>query len=186
MRKILIAASSIFLCFLVSCANKEESTTTSTGTNEGMNAKSRAVYKAIETGDVSGLDSIISDDFVDHTAMGDIKGRDSVKAMLADIHNHFDNLKFDVIAQASDGDYHFSLINFSGKAKDNYMGMTPGTAVDMKGIDLVKIRDGKAVEHWDFMASSDMAKMMPHNMTPSKEPLKDTSTTKPGSNKPNY
>jgi len=178
MRKIPFFLSSFILVLLVACTSKEDSSTTKSSENENMNAKSRAVYKAIETGDVSGLDSIIDKDFVDHTAMGDVRGLDSIKAMLGDMHNHFDGLKFDVIAQATDGEYHFSLVNFSGTVKDDYMGMKAGTKMDMKGIDLVRIKNGKAVEHWDFMASSEMAKMMPHTM-----PSGDTARTKPSSDK---
>jgi ketosteroid isomerase-like protein len=177
MRKVLIGT--IILFFFVSCANKEESTTTTSGNDENTNAKTRAVYKAIETGDVSGLDSIIDKDFVDHTAMGDVKGIDSVKAILADMHNHFDGLKFDVIAQANSGEYHFSLVNFSGTVKDDYMGMKAGTSMSAKGIDLVRIKDGKGVEHWDFMASSDMMKMMPADMSHDKMgPKNDTTKMK--------
>jgi predicted ester cyclase len=139
-----------------------------------MNAKSRAVYKAIESGDVSGLDSIIAKDIDDHD-MGGVKGLDSVKARLGDIHNHFSDLKFDVISQASNGDYHFTMLTFSGTPKDNSMGMEPGKSFSMKGVDVVRIKDGKAVEHWGFTDNAEMMKMSQSMM-----PARDTVNVKPG------
>jgi predicted ester cyclase len=166
MRKILIATSSALLCFFSSCSDKGASTTANDDT-EKINAKSKAVYKAIETGDASGLDSIMDNNIVDHD-MGGKKGLDSVKAMISDIHNHFTDLKFDVISQAYNGDYHFTLITVSGTPKDNFMGMEPGKAISMKSIDVVKIKDGKATEHWGFTDNADMMKMQEAMMGPNK------------------
>jgi predicted ester cyclase len=157
MRKILIAASSALLCFFVSCSDKGAPPTANDDT-EKINARSKAVYKAIETGDVSGFDSIMDKNIVDRD-MGGVKGLDSVKAVLGDIHNHFTDLKFDIISQAYNGDYHFTLLTFSGTPKDNFMGMEPGKAVSMKSIDVVKIKDGKATEHWGFTDNAEMMKM---------------------------
>jgi hypothetical protein len=41
-----------------------------------------------------------------------------------------------------------------------------GTAgpYDMNGIEVVRFKDGKAVEHWAFMDARDMMKMMPQQM----------------------
>jgi predicted SnoaL-like aldol condensation-catalyzing enzyme len=39
------------------------------------------------------------------------------------------------------------------------MGMEPGKAVSMKSIDVVKIKDGKATEHWGFTDNAEMMKM---------------------------
>ena len=52
-------------------------------------AASDAVMNAFQTGDASGLDSVIADDFVDHTDRGDKKGRDSLKAMVKFVHTNF-------------------------------------------------------------------------------------------------
>ena len=114
--------------------------------------------KAFQTGDASALDSVIADDFVDHTDRGDMKGRDSLKSMVKFAHTHFPDMKFEKVRDVADGDYVYSWITSSGTS-DGSMGMPKGP-YKMSSIELSKFRDGKAVEHWSFMDAQDMAKMM--------------------------
>jgi ketosteroid isomerase-like protein len=124
------------------------------------------VYRAIETGDVSKLDTLMADDVVDHNANpdgSDIKGRDSVKKMLADIHTYFeDGFKMEMLSDAtsSDGNYHFTMLRMKGKAKANPMGIPVGEEMDDTNVDVVKLRDGRATDHWGFMSMGDFAEMM--------------------------
>ena len=124
--------------------------------------RSLSVYKGIETGDLSAMDEFIAIDIVDHGGMEDMKGRESVKKMLAEIKNHFTNLKLAVISEATtmDGAYHFALVRMTGTTKDAYMGMPANTAVDRMGVDVVRIHNDKVVEHWSFDDPRDMMKMM--------------------------
>ena len=156
MKKIVFFAAAGLLCILWSCNEAKEDTTKTT--KPPMSA--RAVYDAIESGDVSKLDSFLAKDIVDHSDRGDIVGRDSVKAEIADIHNHFSDLKMDIISEASDGDYGFTLHTFKGVAKDSTMGMPVGTKVDSKGVDVVRFKDNMIVEHWMFYEAQEMTKMM--------------------------
>jgi len=124
------------------------------------------VYRAIETGDVSKLDSIMADDVVDHNANTDgtdAKGRDSVKKMISSIHTYFeDGLKMDVLSDATsaDGNYHYTTVRMKGKAKANPWGMPVGQDVDDTSVDVVKLKDGKATDHWGFMSNGDISEMM--------------------------
>jgi predicted SnoaL-like aldol condensation-catalyzing enzyme len=140
----------------------------------------REIYKAIQSGDVSKLDSFITNDVIDHEGNNgkDIVGLDSLKHYLGNIHNYFDNMKMDVVSEATspDGDYHFSLVRMTGKAKENPWGMPVGHEMDDMGIDLMKIRDGKISEHWSFTSMKDMMEMM-QGMGSGTPPVK-TDTTK--------
>ena len=113
---------------------------------------------AFQTGDASGLDSVISDDFIDHTDRGDKKGKDSLKAMVKFVHDNFKDMKTDKIRDVADGDYVYSWVTYTGTS-DGSMGMPKGP-YKLSMIELAKFKDGKAVEHWSFMDSQDMAKMM--------------------------
>ena len=62
MKKIVFFAAGGLLCFLLSC-NEDKDDTTQTS-KPPMSA--RVVYDAIETGDVSKLDSFLAKDIVDH------------------------------------------------------------------------------------------------------------------------
>ena len=170
MKKIFIPAFAL-LCICTSCNDSTPATTTAdtttadattdNGKAEGQKnlAASNAVMNAFQTGDASGLDSVIADDFIDHTDRGDKKGKDSLKAMVKFVHDNFKDMKTDKIRDVADGDYVYSWVTYSGTS-DGSMGMPKGP-YKMSMIELAKFRDGKAVEHWSFMDAQDMAKMMP-------------------------
>jgi predicted ester cyclase len=157
MKKILFAATVLFM----SCNNSGTTTSTTSETDKNLESN-RKVYRAIEAGDAAVLDSFIAKDAVDHQGPNgmEIKGDDSVKHMLADMHNHVNNLKMEMISSAANGDYVFTLANFSGTVKDAFMGMPAGAAINERGVDLVKIKDGKMVEHWGFVDAAAMMKSM--------------------------
>lgn len=132
--------------------------------NEKNLAHNKEIYKAIETGDVSKIKDYIDKDAVDHGggANGqDVNGGDSILAMLGNIHNSFTDLKMEVIADATNGDYVFSLVHLTGTTTANPgMGMPPNKKMDSKSVDVVKVKNGKAIEHWEFMDPKEMMAMM--------------------------
>ena len=130
-------------------------------------ANNKEIYKAIQTGDVSKIKDYIDKDAVDHGggANGqDVKGGDSIIAMLGNIHNSFTDLKMEVIADATNGDYVFTLVHLTGTTTANPgMGMPPNKKMDSKSVDVVKVKNGKAIEHWEFMDPKEMMAMMGGN-----------------------
>lgn len=173
----------IAMAVIISCND----TANVAGTNDDKTADNRnhenmlTVYRAIETGDVSKLDSIIADDIVDHDANpdgSDIKGRDSIKKMLGSIHTYFeDGFKVDLISDATsdDGNYHYAMVRMKGKAKANPWGMPVGEEIDDTSVDVVKLRDGRATDHWGFMSMGDfneIMKKMQGGMPPPKDSKK--------------
>ncbi|CAN5267852.1 hypothetical protein BH11BAC5_BH11BAC5_28100 [soil metagenome] len=121
-------------------------------------AASHIVNKAFETGDASAIDNAIAGDFVDHTDQGD-KNRDSLKTMIVMMHKEFPDMKMEMIREMADDDYVFSLMRYTGTS-NGQMGMPKGP-YDMKTMEVVKFKDGKAVEHWAYMQPADVMKMMP-------------------------
>ncbi len=160
MKQIFFAAFAGLLCFCTSCdSNKPAAADNGNHEMEQKNiAAFETVGKAFETGDVSGIDSTVADDFLDHTDKGDVKGKDSLKAMIMHMHTSFPDMKTETKNTAANGDYVYGWMHYSGNS-DGSMGMPKGP-YDMSAIELVKFNDGKAVEHWSFMQPSDMMKMM--------------------------
>ena len=154
----------VSMLLLMSCTDSTKTSTDATSTSqyEDLLSKNRKVYKAIETGDAATLDSLIASDAVDHQGPNgtDITGTDSVKHMLADIHNHLNDGKFEVIESATNGEYIFTLAHVTGTTADSSWGVPPGTKMDEKGVDVVRIKDGKMVEHWGFVDAAEMMKRM--------------------------
>ena len=166
MKKLFFAMAAVMLCFFISCKDSGTSSTTSSSSGNSMNdsnlEKNRRVMKAIETGDSATINALIADDAVDHQGVNghEVKSGDSIKHMLIDMHNHMKDLKFDMIADAANGDYIFSLSTFKGTCTDGSMGMPAGTVMDQKTVDVIKVKDGKMVEHWGFVDPNEMMKMM--------------------------
>ena len=159
MRKFFFPAFAALFC-LYSCNDgvKVAGDTKDNSMAEKNMQASRTVAKAFETGDVSGIDSVVATDFVDHTDRGDKIGRDSLKAMITMMHANFKDMKMKTKKEFADDEYVFQWMEYSGTS-DGAMGMPPGP-FNMHGIEVVRFKDGMAVEHWGYMDAQEMAKMM--------------------------
>lgn len=161
MKKIIFTIVVACLMAAISC---------NTGNNSGTNipdelkaqknlAAFDAINDAFKTGDVSKIDSVVADDFVDHTERGDIYGKDSLKAMITMMHDNLKDWKTEVLHKIADKDYVYGWMRYMGNS-DGSMGMPPGP-FDMSSIEVVKYNsDGKATGHWAFMEMKDVMKMM--------------------------
>jgi predicted SnoaL-like aldol condensation-catalyzing enzyme len=87
-------------------------------------------------------------------------GIDSVKSMFRQMHDHISNIKMESIANATGGDYHFNLVRMTGTTNSEFMGMPANTPLDMTSVNVVRIQNGKAVEHWRYSDPKEMMKMM--------------------------
>ena len=167
MKKIFLFAALAVIFAITSCNDtKSEKTTAETMlTDKKENAMaeknlaaSHIINKAFESGDASAIDNAVASNFVDHTDQGD-KNRDSLKAMITVMKKEFPDMKMEMIKELADNDYVFSLIRWTGTS-NGQMGMPKGP-YDMKAIEVVRFKDGLAVEHWSYMQPADVIKMLP-------------------------
>ncbi|MCE3282733.1 MAG: SnoaL-like polyketide cyclase [Chitinophagaceae bacterium] len=166
MKKVLFVAA--LAVAMVSCDTKvsNEASTDHKAVADKNAEGTKKVFAALQSGDVAGLDSLFTEDVIDHDAGPngqDIKGRDSVKAAIAKMHTYFEGLKIEIAehATSSDGTYHFALAKMTGKATAaNPWGMPAGMSVDDTNVEVVKMKDGKCSEHWSFMSMHDMHEAM--------------------------
>lgn len=160
MKKILTVSAVVTLLGATACNN--DSTVSSDLPKENSQAQKnleahRTVAKAFETGNVAGLDSVVASDFVDHSERGDVKGVDSLKAMVNMVHTNFKDMKVKTEKELADDDYVMAWMHYSGTGDGKMM---PPGPYDMDVIETTKFRDGKAVEHWTFTEMADVMKMM--------------------------
>ena len=145
-------AALVVCCFLFAC-NEAGS-----DNSENM-SKSRDILKGIETGDTTKFASIASD-AVDHAGpMGEVTSGDSIKGMLANIHNHVRDLKIEILGEAANGDYVYTWSRMSGTALDSSMGFPANQPFNIRGVDILKFRNGLVVEHWGFVDQQDLMTM---------------------------
>lgn len=163
MKQLLFAFAAVIL--LYSCDNAKVAGSEEDNMAARNTEHVKTIFKAIETGDVSAVDTLFADNIVDHNANmdgSDIVGKDSVKAMLTKIHTYFDGLKVEYISDATseDGTYHYALSRMTGTAKENPWGMPVGMKMDDTSVDVIKLKDGKATDHWGFLSWGDINEMM--------------------------
>src|SRR6187402_926127 len=151
---ILFAAAS---CFLSACNTKDATTGgTSDAARKNLDAF-HAVDNAFQSGDISRIDSVVASDFVDHTPKGDYN-RDSLKTMIA-MMKKAGTMKSEIKKEFADDEYVMAWMHWTGTSNGSMPDM-PAGPYDMNGIEVVRFKDGKAVEHWAFMDARDMMKMM--------------------------
>jgi predicted SnoaL-like aldol condensation-catalyzing enzyme len=116
------------------------------------------VSMAFATGNQDAINTVIADDYIDHTSRGDFKGRDSVKANVARWHANLKDVKMEPIKEFADQDYAVFWMRFTGNSNGR-MGIPVGP-FDMTTVQVVRFKDGRAVEHWDYIDMKQMMQMM--------------------------
>jgi steroid delta-isomerase-like uncharacterized protein len=105
------------------------------------------------------FDELVAEDIVDHeTFPGMPEGKEGVRTFLRMVWSAFPDLHATIEDEAAEGDRVWSRTRMRGTHQGVFMGISPtGKSIDIQSIDCVRVRDGKAVEHWGV---TDMAGLM--------------------------
>jgi len=176
MKKLAFITCAAVSIYLIACTGQTASMSEGNSSAEKKNLEGDSIIrKAFETGDVSKIDSVIAPDFVGHSEHGDMN-RDSLKNMIKMMHDSMGDMKMELINAAASGDYVYSNMRFTGTSNGS-MGM-PAGPYDWHVVEVSRCKDGKVVEHWEYMEIRDVMKMMQQMMPMNKPP-----TNNPGTNK---
>lgn len=161
MKKVFFILTAVASFLLPACNDKDSG-------NGGMSETAKknldafhAVDTAFQTGDISRIDDVVASDFVDHSPKGD-SNRDSLKTMIT-MMKKAGTMKSEIKKEFADDEYVMGWMHWTGTSNGSIPDM-PAGPIDMNGIEVVRFKDGKAVEHWAFMDARDMMKMMPQQM----------------------
>lgn len=104
----------------------------------------------LEKGNLGILDEIISDDFINHTAPGnmprDINGMIQFVKIL---HQGFPDLRVEIHEQIGENDLVSSRKTIHGTHLGEIMGhQATGKKVTMSVMDIVRVKNGKYTDHW--------------------------------------
>lgn len=109
----------------------------------------------IELGNAVVFDSLVSPEFRSYDAGGEVSDRDVARAFFTQVFlPAFPDVVVVIHDQFADGDTVITRKTYQGTHKGEFLGV-PGTnkSVAISVIEIVKLRDGKYVEHW---ATADM------------------------------
>jgi len=113
-------------------------------------------------GDLAVLDELVDDGFVEHEPF---PGLGSDKAGLVEfvqlMRRAFPDVSVEVIAMTTEGDEVWSQAVMRGTHDGEFMGIpATGRSIEVAMIDRVRVRDGKAVEHWGITDTLSMMQQL--------------------------
>jgi steroid delta-isomerase-like uncharacterized protein len=144
--------SILVLCLIAALAScKSESDKNAELAKSNVEYYSRVWDVVINEGRSNILDSAYVDDAVLHT-IPEVKGKANAKAYYENYITGFSNRKFTVKEIFADGDKLVKYWQFKGKHTGPFFGIpATGKDVDVSGVTIAKMKDGKIAEEQDFM-----------------------------------
>lgn len=99
------------------------------------------------------IDKLAGEDFVDHEGMPGqptpVQGRENMKEFIQEFHNAFPDLEVTVNESIAEGDRVTVRSTWAGTHEGALFGIEPSNQpVEFTCIDIVRIEDGLAREHW--------------------------------------
>jgi steroid delta-isomerase-like uncharacterized protein len=122
-------------------------------------------------GNIDLIDDLCAENFIEHEELpGFEPTRDGVKQFFKMYRKAFPDLKFKTEFMFAADDKVVTYLTISGTHKGEFLDMkATGKKINLKGIDIVRFSDGKAVEHWgitDTMAMMHQLGAIPEGDAP--------------------
>jgi predicted ester cyclase len=120
--------------------------------SEANKAVVRALLEGADRNDISILDETVEPDYADHNPppfQGPATGIEGAREAFTVATKIFTDWSHEVVEQFSDGDYVITRVIGRGKHTGDFLGIPASNKdVQMEGIAIHRIVDGKIVEHW--------------------------------------
>src|SRR6476619_4868282 len=111
----------------------------------------RLINEGFSGGRLEVADELIAPDVIEHQdyGPGHAPGAEGVKAVMASLRRAFSDFRLDIEDMAVDGDVAWARNVATGTNDGPFMGNPPsGQPMRIDAIDVVRVRDGRIVEHW--------------------------------------
>ncbi len=149
----------------------------SISTEENKSIVRRFVDEVQSKGDIDAIDELCSPEFVNHSAPPGVPSNcEGVKQVTAMFRQAFPDSYFTVEDMVAEGDKVATRKTFHGTHQGEFMGIPPtGQQVSTGLIDVVRIVDGKVVEHWSM--GDNLGMMQQLGVIPTPEQSEEASPT---------
>ena len=130
--------------------------------SDANKAVAHQLYQRLSEGDISVVDEVISDEFVEHEEVpGLAPNKDGVRQMFEMFRSAFSDARFEIDDMIAEGDMLFALVRMRGLHQAEFMGVpASGQAIDVGIADYFRFENGKAVEHWGVMDTGAMMRQL--------------------------
>ena len=119
--------------------------------NESKNVVRRVLDEGFNQGRVEIADELIATDFIDHSAAPGFptEGPESIKQTIATFRTAFPDVRATIDDLLVEGDRVVARTHWNGTHRGDFFGIPPtGKAFTITAIDILRVVDGKVVEHW--------------------------------------
>ena len=108
------------------------------------------VTEAQSRGNLGAIDVYLPPEFVDHSPVSGLPGnREGVRMLFSALWAAFPDLRATIHDQVAEGDKVVTRKTLSGTHSGPFMGLPPtGNRVSFDIIDILRVEDGKLLEHW--------------------------------------
>ncbi len=118
--------------------------------SEENKALARRSWEIVNEGSLDTLEEVYADNFILHEPDEDVRGIEGLKQFVSMIFGAFPDLRVTVEDELAEGDKVVSRWTAQGTHQGELTGITPtGNQVDISGITIHRIEDGKIVEEWE-------------------------------------
>ena len=121
------------------------------------------VEEIFNRGNMSRADEFLAPDFVEREELppGIPRDREGVKQLTIMLHSAFPDFKATVDDIVAEGDKVVIRQTWSGSHRGEFMGIPPtGRSVSFGVIDIIRIAEGRCVEHWGQMDSMSLMQQL--------------------------
>ena len=135
----------------------------------------RRAYAAMSAGgDLADLDAVVHADYLEHAdgPPGLPSGLAGLKASMGVYREAFPDLTIAIERYLEQGDTGCAIVRMTGTNTGSFMGAPPtGRSIDISGIDVVRLVDGKCAEHWGAEDSLGMFAQLGLSSIPVRPPV---------------
>jgi steroid delta-isomerase-like uncharacterized protein len=113
------------------------------------------IEEAMGRGRMSAIDEVLAPEFVDHTAPAGLPtDRNSAKFQFTKLRAAFPDLEVIIHDEFAEGDKVVMCKTLRGTHRGEFMGVAPtGKYVAFETINILRLANGKIVEHWNMVDS---------------------------------
>ncbi len=110
----------------------------------------RRFFEETSRGNLDVLDELMSENYVDHNLPPGLPpGREGQRRLIRSYLQAFPDLRFTIEELIAEGDKVVTRGRYQGTLQGELLGIPPtGKQVNVALIDIVRVADGKLVEHW--------------------------------------
>jgi predicted ester cyclase len=164
MNKLPLIAATALLWLFTSCASREQDCVSET-TKKNI-ASMHGIFNCFNTNDFSKLGDYVAEDCIDHSGgKSDLKGLAQMKAEFEKWMQMVENSHTTTAVELATDEYVISWVRFDMTMKSDVATKKVGEKFEKSDIEMLKFRDGKAIEHWTFIDARDMDKVLSSSTT---------------------